>query len=53
MAPSGLREQAERTRISNLDEVTLYLSSLESVRFVPVRECRFLRPTVVGDQKRA
>lgn len=34
-----------------MDEVRLYLSSLESVRFAAVRECRFVRPIDVGDQR--
>lgn len=34
-----------------MNGVTLYLSSLESDRFTRVRECRFVRPIVVGDQK--
>lgn len=34
-----------------MNDVTLYLGSLESDRFARVRECRFVRPIVVGDQK--
>ena len=36
-----------------MDEVKLYLSSLESERFTPVRECRFVRPIVIGERKPA